>query len=102
MRKDPSTHALPEREGPDSPFHLLGRAIESVCDDPTSTTLGLHALVVYAAEYARLHGASYADFIAALESCIELHTERRDERVRLRLVLSIHRWAAAAYESAAA
>ena len=100
MAEELTTHEFARRDGADSPFQLLGRAIEGACDDPTGTTLGLHALVVYAAEYARLHGASYSDFVAALESCIRLHTERRDERIRSRLVLSIHRWAALAYQSA--
>jgi len=42
-------------------------------------------LIDYAAEYARLHGAALADFLAALESTVSIHSPELDHALRDRL-----------------
>lgn len=78
-------------------YQLLGRAIAAACDDPSESTVGLHALIVYAVEHARLEGVSFIDLMRALDGWIDLHTQGRDEQSRWRVATTVRHWALAEY-----
>ncbi len=91
---------FPSGSAPDSPFRLLGELIRENAGRMNETATGLRALVVYAAEYARLHGAALPDFLGALESTISLHTSELDPAARERLRFAILHWGRLAHADA--
>ena len=87
-------------ERSETPMELLGLAIGETCRDPLRDTLGLHALVIYCAEYAHLMGLEFTDLRAALQGCLAAHARDCDPQLRYRLGVELHRWATVAYRNA--
>ena len=104
MTRPSSPHERPSWDfplgsSPDSPFRLLGEAIRESSAHSDEAT-GLRALVIYTAEYAKLHGAVLADYLGALESTLEVHATDKDGATRERLRTALRHWGRLAYEDA--
>jgi hypothetical protein len=84
----------------DSPLRLLGERIRATAGLPDASATGLRVLVIYAAEYARLHGAAAADFLSALERTVAVHAAQLDEAGRERLRFAVLHWGRLAFADA--
>ena len=94
---DPSD--FPDGSSADSPFRLLGEQLQGASERPEESASGLRALVIYAAEYAKLHGSSLGDFLGALESTLALYGASLPPSLHDRLRVAIRHWGRLAFEN---
>ena len=90
---------FPTGAAAESPFRLLGAQLRRSSAWSGSSSDELRASVWHAAEYAALHGAALADFMAALESTVSIHSTELDDALRERLRATVLHLGRRAFES---